>query len=71
MKLIQEEVKKRENFIKEKKETRAEAGNGNQKSKWDFKKWIIISTSSKWKKSFDFLIVLLALYSTYSSTYMY
>jgi hypothetical protein len=64
---------KRENFIKEKKEIKSEgngSNNGNKKSKWEFQKWVIISTSSKWKKSFDFLIVLLALYSTYSSTYM-
>lgn len=34
--------------------------------KFDF---LIISSSNRWKKSFDFFIVWLALYSTYSSTY--
>jgi hypothetical protein len=32
--------------------------------------YIIISDNSKWKKTFNFGIVLLALYSTYSSTYL-
>jgi hypothetical protein len=34
--------------------------------KFDF---LIISSSNKWKKAFDFFIVILALYSTYSCTY--
>lgn len=32
---------------------------------------IIISTSSKLKKIFDVIIIMLALYSTYTSTYLY
>lgn len=38
-----------------------------KQGKFDF---LIISSSSRWKKSFDFFIVGLALYSTYSSTYL-
>jgi len=36
-------------------------------AKFDF---LIISSSNKWKKAFDIFIVALALYSTYSSTYL-
>jgi hypothetical protein len=31
---------------------------------------IIISSSSQWKKVFDFIIIFVALYSTYTSTYL-
>lgn len=43
----------------------------------DTSKWqcttdaFVISSGNKWKKAFDALIVILAVYSTYSSTYLY
>jgi hypothetical protein len=62
--LIDNEIKKREKF---------EQNNSGvdlsmlKSGKFDF---LIISSSNKWKKAFDFFIVILALYSTYSCTYL-
>ena len=72
--MIQKEMKKRENFEKSR--------NLTQETKEDARivetiKWqctsdsFVISSSNKWKKAFDALIVILAVYSTYSSTYLY
>lgn len=43
---------------------------GRKVQERSFEDHLIISSSSQWKKIFDFLIVLLALYSTYSATYL-
>ena len=74
MKMIEKEMKKRENFENSRRES---LDNSIDKRKGGNRRWqctrdtIIISANNKWKKSFDMFIVVLALYSTYTSTFLY
>ncbi len=67
-------MKKRENFEKSRKVSKESTDDAEkvEETKWQFKSdSFVISSTNKWKKSFDILIVILAVYSTYSSTYLY
>lgn len=72
--LIQKEMKKRENFEKSRnlsQETKEDTGIV-EAIKWQCTSdSFVISSSNKWKKAFDALIMILGVYSTYSSTYLY
>ena len=75
MKMIEKEMKKRENFENARRES-LDSSN-DKKRNGSSRRWqcsrdtIIISANNKWKKAFDIFIVILALYSTYTSTFLY
>ena len=74
---MQMEMKKRESFEKSQKLTQETTTAGDaekvKKTRWQqcTIDSFVISSTNKWKKAFDVLIVILAVYSTYSSTYLY